>query len=276
MQRTAVEDADALDRAVRRGRRGQGGQQRRHGQPRDRLHRAAPLAPPGRAITTPCQEHHAQRGDGGAAGAHHLRPPRAVRQQRQPDARPVKQAGGDDEAQAVGERIGGLGQLGAMRMAMEDGEHADDQRGHPQRRTRRRRHHRAEHDGRRGDAHFHRRQRHAQHAERAAEGHDQREHHRQQPDRRAPEEGTPQAHGHHGHHVVPAGDGVEEAGHEAAGGAGSLVGEGRRGRGGGQQQGDELVHDQKRSCKVRRTVRGSAGCTWRSATGAASPGSCDS
>ena len=68
------------------------------------------------------------------------------------DANQVQQARADDEAGGIGDRVGGRRQLRSVRVAVEDGEGADDDRRDPQRRPRAERHHDAEHHGRGGDA----------------------------------------------------------------------------------------------------------------------------
>ena len=68
------------------------------------------------------------------------------------DAGEVEQPGRDHEADAVGERVRRLGQLGAVGMAVKDREGADQYRSDPERRAQRERHHGAERHRRERDA----------------------------------------------------------------------------------------------------------------------------
>ena len=63
--------------------------------------------------------------DRAAADAHRLQAGRPARKQPQRDAGEVQQPGRDHEADAVGERARGLGQLRAVGVAVEDRERAD-------------------------------------------------------------------------------------------------------------------------------------------------------
>ena len=75
-------------------------------------------------------------------------PERPADQEPEGDAGQMEQPGRDHEAEAIGERIGRLGQLGAVGVAVKDRERADQHRRDPERRARRERDHRAERDAR--------------------------------------------------------------------------------------------------------------------------------
>ena len=80
----------------------------------------------------PAEKH--QPGDGNRAtgGAHRDPSRRPARQQAEGDAAEMQTAGGDDEACRIGQRVGAGRKLGAVRMAVEDRERADDDARDPQ------------------------------------------------------------------------------------------------------------------------------------------------
>jgi hypothetical protein len=131
------------------------------------------------------------------------------------DADAVEAAGRGDEADAVGEPALTGRQLGAVRVAVEDREEADQNGRHDERRLGRARHHHAEQNGRQRHGDLHARERDADQAEETAEGHDHRERHRQQPDRRLPQLGAPHADADHRQHVIQAGHRMTHTRHEA-------------------------------------------------------------
>ena len=135
------------------------------------------------------------------------------------DADAVQRARRHHEPDAVEEAARARRQLGAVGVAVEDREEADDCRRRPQRRPPLGEHGEPEHDARERDADLDAGQRHAHEPEHAAEGHHHRERHRQQPHRRRAELRAPQADRHHRQHVVEAGDRVVESGEQALGAA---------------------------------------------------------
>ncbi len=146
---------------------------------------------------------------------------------------PCRQPVAIDEPDAVGEAALPRRQLDAVRVAVEDGEEADEDRGDRDLRPGLRRDHRARAAGPRGRCRSPTPgRRHADETEKGAQRHDHREGDGQQPDRRRAELRPPESHRDHRQHVVEPGDRVPEAGEEPGRRAGLLV----RQRGAGDEE----------------------------------------
>ena len=101
--------------------------------------------------------------------------------------------------------------LGAVRVAVEKCEQADEPHGDSERGPASESHHAAEHDNRDGDADFDERQREASHAERGARDHDEDEGRRHEDERTAAELPSQDADGHHGENVIEPAERMRES-----------------------------------------------------------------
>ena len=147
----------------------------------------------------------------------------------------MKQAGGDDEATTIGQGICRGGELGAMRMAVEDGEHRNDRRGQHERGPDAQSDRQSEHQRRECDHQLGNGQPDLEDAHHGAERHHQRKDDRQHPDRGAAELRTPDADGDHRNEMVQPGQRMQQSGGQPATDAGLLVGKTRARRQHGQQ-----------------------------------------
>ncbi len=155
-------------------------------------------------------------------------PGRPLRQKAEADTGEMKQARGNHKAERIGDSIGAFRQFGAMRMAVEDREDADEDRGDPQIGFCGQRHHQAEHDRRHRDPDLDAGQGNAENAEHAAHSHHQRKHHRQDQHRRHAEKRAPQSYRQHRRDMIGAEQRMRESAGKASGQ--SATGMGQSGR----------------------------------------------
>src|SRR5262249_44396721 len=123
------------------------------------------------------QETNTDQGNDRARRSHRDPASRPARKSSERDSADVQHAGRDHKAHGIRDGVRPNGKFCAMRVAVKDGERSNQNGRNPKRRPCRESHHRAERNGRYGDAGFNARQRHPEDPERSAKGHHQRKYH---------------------------------------------------------------------------------------------------